>query len=86
MRVTATLQCRLLVFRAIVKVSVTDMNNSSTKRLRPRLPNGTRRGLSLQVALREETETADGEPVFCSRDVISRILLALVCVCISLHE
>ena len=41
MRVTATLQCRLRVFRAIVKVSVTDMNNSSTKRLRPRLPNGT---------------------------------------------
>jgi hypothetical protein len=40
---SATLQCRRLVFRAIVKVSVTDMSSSSTKRLRlrPRLPNGT---------------------------------------------
>ena len=43
-------------------------------------------GQSSDPALREETETADGEPAFCSRDVISRILLALVCVCIALHE
>jgi hypothetical protein len=41
MRVTATLQCRLRVFRVIVTVSVTDMSNSSTKPLRPRLPNAT---------------------------------------------
>ena len=43
-------------------------------------------GQSSDPLLREETETADGEPAFCSRDVISRILLALVCVCIALHE
>jgi hypothetical protein len=41
---------------------------------------------SLKQRRKRGNRAGDGEPAFCSRDVISRILLALVCVCIALHE